>query len=109
MNQIYRTFSVAFSAGSSGSVNHFASFNVPSGVYRVEVYSQGGGTDASISIDQASIYYQSYDSTKEPVVVALVSPNGPGGNGVLSFTCTAITNNASTSAGFITITPVRAV
>lgn len=105
MKQIAKQFSVSFTAGHSGSSNQFASFNVPSGVYRVEVFSQGGAGDASISIDQASLYYQYYNSNDQPVVFSLVSVL----DGIISFHCTASTNNASISTGVIFITPVSLV
>lgn len=105
MKQIAKQFSVAFAAGHSGSSTQFATFNVPSGVYRVEVFSQGGGSDASISIDQTSLYYQYYNASDQPVVFSLVSVL----DGVISFHCTASTNNASTSTGVIFITPVSLV
>lgn len=106
MKPIYKQFSASFLAGHSGSTAPIAKFNLNSGIYKIEVYSQGGASDASISLDQSSLYYQYYTSSFEPAVFALASPDS---NGVLSFTLTASTNNASTSTGIIVITLVEGV
>lgn len=106
MKPVLKQFSVSFAAGHAGSTTPFAKFNLPSGIYKIEVYSQGGGADASISLDQSSLYYQYYTYSFEPSVFAIASPDS---NGVLSFTLTASTNNASTSTGVVVITPVENV
>jgi hypothetical protein len=109
MKAMYRQFSVGFAAGSIGVLQAgFAQFVLPLGVYKVEVWAQGGLTDQSISISTTnSPFYQAYSATAKPVLFAVFNPSNP--YSMLSFDTTATTNNASTLTGMIIITPVESV
>jgi hypothetical protein len=105
MNTIVKPFTTTFPGGQSvGATEAIASLNVPSGYYKAEVYCQVGAW-ASISIDQASLYYQYYNTNLTPVIFAIVEPV----SGVLSFTLTAEYTGAITATGVIVITPIDVV
>jgi hypothetical protein len=100
LKTITKSFSHSFGAGQSGTSVSLASFNLPTGNYIISVFSTGGGSDASISLDQASTYYQYYQGSFQPSVFALAEPDS---SGIISFHITASTNNASTTTGVIVI------
>ena len=105
MKPAVRQFTTSFPGGQSiGATEPITSFNLPTGQYKAEVYCQVGAW-ASISIDQESEYYQSYNTNLTPVIFSIVEPV----NGVLSFTLTAEYTGAITATGVIVITPIELV
>jgi hypothetical protein len=105
MEVLYRQYSISLAASASAAL---AGFNLPAGVYKVEVFSLNGSS-VSISVDQPSVAYESYQVNAWPNVVAIVSPDPVGGTGVLSLHIQNTTGGAITATGIITITPLQAV
>jgi hypothetical protein len=102
---IVRQYIVGFGAGALGATTPLTGFQVPLGVYRMEVFAQGAG-NISISVDQASLYYQSFNAAVEPSVMGVLSPDK---NGVISFTATCNVNTATSESGVIILTPLTLV
>jgi hypothetical protein len=105
METLYRQYSISLGASSSAPL---AGLNLPAGVYKVEVFSLNG-TSVSISVDQAAIAYEYYQTNAWPNVVAIVSPDPTGGTGVLSLHIQNTTASSFTATGVIVITPLRSV
>lgn len=100
-----RQYVQSFGAGSLGTVLFLTGFQVPLGVYKVEVYAQGAGL-ITITADQPSLYYQATASPGNPEVVNVLSPDQ---SGVISFHATCNTNVATTESGVIILTPLTLV
>jgi len=100
-----RQYTVGFGAGALGATVPLTGFNIPTGMYRIEVFSQGAGL-ISISVDQATIYYQAFNAAVEPSVFGVGAPDK---NSVMSFTATCDTNLAASETGVIILTPLTLV
>ena len=102
---IVRQYTVGFGAGSLGATTPLTGFHIPTGIYRLEVFAQGAGL-ISISVDQATIYYQAFNAAVEPSVMGVGAPDK---NSVMSFTATCNTNLATSESGVIILTPLNLV
>lgn len=106
METMYRQYSI--SLGPSASGVPLAGFNLPAGVYKVEVFSLNGSS-VSISLNQASIAYEYYQTNAWPNAVAIVQPDPTGGTGVLSLDIQNTTASGLTATGVIVITPLSSI